>query len=209
MLTLRTARPVVTEPLPIPRLNLTGRAPPRGAAVELAHIDTPPNMSLWPLFHNGAAAGLRVCAGAPRIDTTWVDLNRARGSGAGAAGASGAGTGAQAHSAEAAPEHAGFLLALGLNGHLRSLHTLSKYEYLARFHELTSVGLLLGLAAAHRGTQDTQVTRMLSIHAEALLPPTAMELDIPHNVQVSHITSIYSLQVNDISVHAKVVSFLT
>ena len=32
----------------------------RNATVDLTHIDTPPNMSAWPQFHNGVSAGLRM-----------------------------------------------------------------------------------------------------------------------------------------------------
>ena len=32
----------------------------RNATVDLTHIDTPPNMSAWPQFHNGISAGLRM-----------------------------------------------------------------------------------------------------------------------------------------------------
>ena len=60
MFTLCSYHPVVTETLPIPKLCLTGRAPPRNTAVDLSHIDTPHCMSAWPQFHNGAAAGLRI-----------------------------------------------------------------------------------------------------------------------------------------------------
>jgi anaphase-promoting complex subunit 1 len=48
-------------------------------------------------------------------------------------------------------EHAGFLMALGLNGHLSNLAELNTYDYLIKCHEMTSVGLLLGVAATKRG----------------------------------------------------------
>lgn len=49
-------------------------------------------------------------------------------------------------------EHAGFLLALGLNGHLKDMPYMNMYEYLIKCHEMISIGLLLGLAATYRGT---------------------------------------------------------
>jgi len=76
MFTLRTAAPVVTETLPIPRLCLTGRAPPRGTTVDLSHIEVVPNMNLWPLFHNGVAAGLRIAPNASNIDSNWIVFNK-------------------------------------------------------------------------------------------------------------------------------------
>lgn len=41
-------------------------------------------------------------------------------------------------------EHAGFLLALGLNGHLKNLALHTSFIYLDKLHEMTSVGILLG-----------------------------------------------------------------
>merc|ERR1719192_3039017 len=58
--TLHTTTPIITEMLPIPRLNLTGRALPRNTTVELTHIEVPANMNAWPAFHNGVAAGLKL-----------------------------------------------------------------------------------------------------------------------------------------------------
>lgn len=42
-------------------------------------------------------------------------------------------------------------MALGLNGHLGNLKELNTFKYLTRCHEMTSVGLLLGIAANKRG----------------------------------------------------------
>ena len=39
-------------------------------------------------------------------------------------------------------------MALGLNGHLASLHDYDLYSYLHEKHELTVIGLLLGLTAS-------------------------------------------------------------
>lgn len=87
-------------------------------------------------------------------------------------------------------EHAGFLMALGLNGHLKNLAILNTFDYLAKRHEMTSLGVLLGLSAAFQGTANLTVTKLLSVHVEALLPPTSMELDIPQNLQVAALMGI-------------------
>ncbi|KAG7200866.1 hypothetical protein KM043_003229 [Ampulex compressa] len=171
MFTLRTATPIITEQLPIPRLCLTGKAPPRGTTVELAHIDVPPNMNLWPLFHNGVAAGLRIHPDASNIDSTWIVYNKQQ-------------------QGEFGIEHSGFLMALGLNGHLRNLAPFSMYEYLVECHEATSVGLLLGLSATHRGTMNVSMTKLLSLHVETLLPPTSIELNVQQNVQVAALMGV-------------------
>lgn len=72
---MRSIQPVITEPLPLPKLCLSGKTP-RGAAVDLSHIDIVPNMNLWPLFHNGVAAGLRIMPSADNIDSTWILYNK-------------------------------------------------------------------------------------------------------------------------------------
>ncbi|XP_036606766.1 anaphase-promoting complex subunit 1 [Trichosurus vulpecula] len=172
MFTLFSYHPVPTEPLPVPKLNLTGRAPPRNTTVDLnsGNIDVPPNMACWASFHNGVAAGLKI-APASQIDSAWIVYNKPK-------------------NAELANEYAGFLMALGLNGHLTKLATLNIHDYLTKGHEMTSIGLLLGVSAAKLGTMDMSITRLLSIHIPALLPPTSTELDVPHNVQVAAVIGI-------------------
>ncbi|XP_067276723.1 anaphase-promoting complex subunit 1 isoform X1 [Pseudorasbora parva] len=172
LFTLFSYHPVPTEPLPVPKLNLTGRAPPRNAMVDLnsGNIDVPPNMTSWPSFHNGVAAGLKI-APASQVESAWIAYNKPK-------------------SADLANEYAGFLMALGLNGHLTKLATLNIHDYLTKGHEMTSIGLLLGVSAAKLGTMDMSITRLLSIHIPALLPPTSTELDVPHSVQVAAVVGI-------------------
>ncbi|CAG5043393.1 unnamed protein product [Parnassius apollo] len=173
MVTLRSVGAAATEPLSAPRLCATGRGPPpRRAAVSLP-ADASPHLLHWPSFHNGAAAGLALVpvAGAT-IHHSWVVYNKPRGT------------------QDMSTEHAGFLLALGLNGHLRDMPFMNIYEYLVKCNEMTSVGLLLGLAATYRGTMDVQATKMMSIHLEPLLPPTSIELDIQQNILVAALLGV-------------------
>ncbi|XP_031601462.1 anaphase-promoting complex subunit 1 [Oreochromis aureus] len=172
LFTLFSYHPVPTEPLPVPKLNLTGRALPRNTVVDLnsGNIDVPPNMTSWPSFHNGVAAGLKI-APASQVDSAWIAYNKPK-------------------SPELANEYAGFLMALGLNGHLTKLATLNIHDYLTKGHEMTSIGLLLGVSSAKLGTMDMSITRLLGIHIPALLPPTSTELDVPHNVQVAAVIGI-------------------
>ena len=65
---LRTATTLPTETLDIPRLRLTGKAPPHGA--KLTHIDVSQNMEHWTSFHNGVAAGLRLSPSPARTTST-------------------------------------------------------------------------------------------------------------------------------------------
>ena len=45
----------------------------RNTTVDLSHIETPPNMTHWPIFHNGVAAGLRIA------NTTQVRVSSVHG----------------------------------------------------------------------------------------------------------------------------------
>ena len=82
-------------------------------------------------------------------------------------------------------QHAGFLLGLGLNGHLKRLEEWHIYNYLGPKHPLTSIGLLIGMAASLRGTMDNKLTKVLSVHAVALLPQGANDLNVPTMVQTA------------------------
>lgn len=177
MFTFRTYYPVLTEILPIPKLCLTGKETARGASIELQSIEVPANMSVWPQFHNGVAAALRIATDPLEIDPAYIMYNRPK-------------------EQEMPPSYAGFLMALGLTSSLKSLSSTYIYDYLVRSEELLSVGLILGMAASFQGTMDTKVTRMLSIHIESLLPPTAIELDVPHNVQVASLLGMGLLYQN-------------
>ncbi|TDG41004.1 hypothetical protein AWZ03_012572 [Drosophila navojoa] len=172
MFTLRTLMPRPSDNMPMPKLCLVGREPVKGTTIEMQQIEFPANMHMWPSFHNGVATGLKISPQALDIDSTWIVYNKPK---------------AQANNAL---EHAGFLMALGLNGHLKSLSFMSVYKYLVKCDEMTSVGLLLGISAAHRGSMDTKTTKLLSVHLEALLPATAMELDIPQSTQVAALMGI-------------------
>ncbi|KAH8030098.1 hypothetical protein HPB51_006530 [Rhipicephalus microplus] len=174
MITLRSCQPVLADPLPVPKLCLTGRVPLRNATVDMSHIEVPPNMNTWPLFHNGVAAGLRVAPDASDVDSSWITFNKPRASTA----------------TDATIEHAGFLLGLGLNGHLSALSTTAIHDYMLRNHELTSVGLLLGLAASKLGSMDLAGTKLMSIHVETLLPPTSTELDVHPLVCVASVMGL-------------------
>ena len=81
--------------------------------------------------------------------------------------------------------HAGLLMSLGLQGHLRVLAATDVYRYLSQVgnqwyrlissglnlfvdscfsfqeHEATTVGILLGMAAAYRGTMDPAISKAI------------------------------------------------
>jgi len=125
----------------------------------------------WPQFHNGAAAGLRLSAGksVTPLTRTWIAYNR--------------------------PEspnftHAGFLLALGLHGHLAALTMADIYEYLAQGHDATTVAIMLGLSAAKRGSMAPTISKMLCLHIPSLLPAAFSDMEVPSVVQTSALMGV-------------------
>ncbi|XP_050095194.1 anaphase-promoting complex subunit 1 [Anopheles aquasalis] len=174
MFTFATYLPQEAEVLAAPKLCLTGRDPERGATVEIHQIEVPTNMELWPTFHNGVASGLRLSPESPGITAAWIMNNSSRLSATN-----------RKSTAEERIEHGGFLLALGLTGHLHKLELYPIYEYMVQGEDIVRVALLIGLSASRRGSMDETLTRMLSVHLEALLPPTSVDLDIAQNVRVA------------------------
>jgi hypothetical protein len=59
-LTLGSLTPLMAEALPCPPLSLSGRIPPNNSPLLLDTVTAPEELTLWPEFHNGVAAGLRV-----------------------------------------------------------------------------------------------------------------------------------------------------
>ncbi|XXQ32085.1 Anaphase-promoting complex subfamily unit 1 C-terminal domain containing protein [Plasmodiophora brassicae] len=167
MFTFGSIRPVLTEPVPIPPLNLTG-VTSKNLTVELDLATYPESWLRWPEFHNGVAAGLRVVQ-QQSIDRAWVVFQRP---------------------VEPTHEHAGLLLALGLQGHLAGLSRSDLYWYLSKKHDPTTIAVLLGLSASSRGTMDSTVSRMLCLHIPALLPSGFADLDVPILVQTTALLGI-------------------
>ena len=129
----------------------------------------------WAWFHAGVSAGLSISKRAEGIDTSWIVFNKP---------------------AELTNRHAGLLLGLGLNGHLKTLAKWLSFKYLTPKHTMTSVGLLLGLSAAFIGTMDTLVTRLLSVHVTRMLPPGAAELNLSPLTQTTGLMGIGLLYYN-------------
>ncbi|KAF8335694.1 uncharacterized protein EI90DRAFT_2969281 [Cantharellus anzutake] len=146
----------------IPPLVLDVKFVPHNVTYPADLSKTHTEAKAWAEFHNGVAASLRISTSARGIDSAWIAYNKPH---------------------ELTAEHAGYLLGLGLTGHLRSLWNWHGYRYLVPKHELTSIAILLGLGAAHVGLADSDITRILTIHMRPLLPPDSAELGIPLGAQ--------------------------
>lgn len=161
--------PLLTEKLPIPSFSLQCIMKPSNVTVSADRSSFTEEKVCWAFFHNGASTGLAISKAAKGIDTSWILYNRPL---------------------ELTNRHAGFLLALGLNGHLKSLAKWVAFKYLTPKHTMTSIGLLLGLSASYIGTMDTLVTRLLSVHVTRMLPPGAAELNLSPLTQTTGLMGI-------------------
>lgn len=149
--------PLLTERFPISGFNLSCLMKPSNNTVSADKTAFTEEKVGWAFFHAGVAAGLSISREAKGIDTSWIMFNKP---------------------AELSNRHAGFLLALGLNGHLKSVAKWMAFKYLTPKHTMTSIGLLLGLSASYLGTMDPLLTRLLSVHVTCMLPPGAAELNL-------------------------------
>ncbi|CAX44316.1 Anaphase-Promoting Complex/Cyclosome (APC/C) largest subunit, putative [Candida dubliniensis CD36] len=162
-------RPLLTEKFPIPKFNLNTLILPTMTNIVYSEDRVSKSFSEWGHFHNGVSSGLSIGPFAKGISGSWIIFNKPP---------------------ELNSQHAGFLLGLGLNGHLKRLEEWHIYNYLGPKHPLTSIGLLIGMAASLRGTMDNKLTKVLSVHAVALLPQGANDLNVPTMVQTAGLIGI-------------------
>lgn len=115
----------------------------------------------WPEFHNGAASALEMIVGDIKVDSIWY-FSQSLG--------------------ERNARHAGLLLGLGLAGRFETIGQVHTYRYLGDRHNLTSIGLLLGLSVTFAGRGDPDVRALLACHVKAFLPP--------HSANLAHSTLV-------------------
>ncbi|POS83711.1 hypothetical protein EPUL_004084 [Erysiphe pulchra] len=169
--------PLLTQKWTISGFNLSCVMKPDNNVVTADKSAFTEEKVCWAFFHAGVAAGLQISRDAKGIDTSWILYNKPL-------------------SGMLNNRHAGFLLALGLNGHLKSLAKWVAFKYLTPKHTMTSIGLLLGLAASYIGSMDTLITRLLSVHITRMLPPGAADLNLSPLTQTTGIMGIGLLYCN-------------
>lgn len=167
--------PLLTERFPIHGFTLSCIMKPSNTTITADKLAYTEEKVSWAFFHAGVEAGLSIARNAKGIDSSWILFNKPQ---------------------ELKNRHAGFLLALGLNGHLKSIAKWVAFKYLTPKHTMTSIGLLLGLAASHLGTMDTLITRLLSVHVTRMLPPGAAELNLSPLTQTGGVMAIGLLYCN-------------
>jgi len=168
--------PLLTERMVIGGFNLSCVMKPDNNTVGVEKSAFTEEKVCWAFFNAGVAAGLAISRDAKGIDTSWILFNKPI--------------------QDLSNRHAGFLLALGLNGHLKSVAKWVAFKYLTPKHTMTSIGLLLGLAASYIGTMDSLITRLLSVHVTRMLPPGAAELNLSPLTQTTGIMGIGILYCN-------------
>ncbi|KAG5356080.1 Negative regulator of mitosis [Yarrowia sp. B02] len=161
--------PLTTERFPIPKLNFNVLLRPDNVTVPLDKSLLSEDSTAWGYFHNGVSSGLSVSRGARDISGNWVAFNRPR---------------------QLNAQHAGFLLGLGLNGHMKNVEEWHIFNYLGPKHTLTSIGLLLGMSVSLMGTMDAKLTKVLSVHIGALLPVGSNDLNVGGSMQTAGLVGI-------------------
>ncbi|KAK5172957.1 Anaphase-promoting complex subunit 1 [Saxophila tyrrhenica] len=167
--------PLLTDKYHLPGFSNSCIMQPMGTTLTTDRSGLTEEKVSWAYFHAGASAGLRISRHVAGIDTSWIAFNKPN---------------------DLTNRHAGLLLALGLNGHLRHVAKWLSFKYLTPKHTMTSVGLLLGLSASYMGTMDGLITRMLSVHITRMLPPGAAELNVSALTQTAGLIGIGLLYYN-------------
>ena len=218
MMTLSSMSALMAEALPTPPLTVEGRVPPMGTLMTVNALNA--EMMVWPEFHNGVAAGLRVRSALydgfgseGSLMQIYHDVKqtglRRHGSHFFSYGTEFGVSSTQKEtnskslrywilynrtvaSGRSENVHAGFLLAFGLLGHLRVLTASDICKFLTLGHQPTSIAMLLGLGASHLGTSDIFISKTICLHIPSLLPPGhgASDLDIPILTQTAAITAL-------------------
>ncbi|KAF2800814.1 negative regulator of mitosis [Melanomma pulvis-pyrius CBS 109.77] len=175
MVKFSSKKPLLTEKYPLYGFSTSCLMKPMGNVVTAERANYSEEKYFWAFFNAGVAAGLSISRDAQGIDTSWIMYNKPQ---------------------ELTNKHAGLLLGLGLNGHLKTIAKWLSFKYLTPKHTMTSVGLLLGLSASFMGTMDTLVTRLLSVHVTRMLPPGAAELNLSPYTQTTGLMGIGLLYYN-------------
>lgn len=169
MFTYATSTAVGTCALVIRPIETAVRTVRGGGIQAVALPSLEPETTTWPDFANGVAQALQIRADSTGIDSSWIVYNKPR---------------------NLTASHGGFLLGLGLTGHLSTMMLYHTYPYMDARHETTSVGLLLGLAASNLASRDPTLTKVMALHVHALLPHGSRELHSTPLVQAAALGGI-------------------
>ncbi|SMN19814.1 similar to Saccharomyces cerevisiae YNL172W APC1 Largest subunit of the Anaphase-Promoting Complex/Cyclosome (APC/C) [Maudiozyma saulgeensis] len=140
-----------------------------GSRLNITSQETSEIISKWGSFHTGVASGLKITSNSSEITGSWIAFNRP---------------------VVLNATFGGFLLGLGLNGHLKNLEEWHIYNFLSPKITFVSVGLLLGLCASSRKSKDFKIIKVLSVHVVALQPRGSRDMNINVEVQIAGLIGI-------------------
>ena len=155
---------MTTDSVKIPGISTSVRMLPQNTLIQVTSDQFGPGDRGWPEFHSGVTAALRTIYDTNSFDSSDISFNQAN---------------------EFDAKYAGFLLGLGITRHIRSMALFQAFSFLDPKHELTSIGVLLGLSTAFMGTGDAKVTSVLSVHLSALHPPNSSTLQVSLLIQAA------------------------
>jgi len=187
MFTLGTLSSLFAEKLSIPDLCLAGKVLPVNTKVILDSSFVSNDLMMWPQFHNGVATGLRIgidgsSKESKQITRAWIKFHKPM---------SGQVRGENDTEASSSQHsYGGFLMALGLRGHLFKLGKTDVFDCLTTGSVTTIVGVLLGLAANKRSSCDLSISKTLCLHVPSLLPLTFHQMDTSSVIQVAAIVGL-------------------
>lgn len=154
-LTFSSSAPLATESVMTDPIVVCARLPPMNVDVYLETQRLPVDYSHWPEFHNGVASGLKIPKESIGINSSWIIYNRPL----------------DANNADFIDSrHAGFLLALGLNGQLKKLNLVDLVDYMNHQYGFSALAIILGLAVANAGECDQRLSRLCYVHMETDIP---------------------------------------
>lgn len=163
-----TETPLSTQKWEIPEMCRTVIFS-NGSRLRITSEETSEIVSKWGNFHTGVASGLKISRNSPEITGSWIAFNKP---------------------ATLDARFGGFLLGLGLNGHLKNLEEWHIYNFLSPKITFVSVGLLLGLCASSRKSKDFKIIKVLSVHVVALLPIGSNDMNINVEVQIAGLIGV-------------------
>jgi anaphase-promoting complex subunit 1 len=160
--------------------------------VSMPQFPNAAQVTVWPEFHNGVAAALRVQPGSNALTRTWINSHKPEVTCWLCQRFIHCGDCCWLLSTSQTPSHrhGGFLLGLGLTGCLSQLTTPDLFELLQVGHDGTTIGVVLGLAACNLGTADVSTSKLLRLHVPAVLPVALSDIDVSPLVQAASLAGL-------------------
>lgn len=172
LFTFDSSNIVVTDTFHIESLPISAKILPLNISVELTVSQSFLN---WPEFHVGAATGLQIRKDCKDLDSSWIVFNQKK---------------TDDGKPDVDAKHGGFLLGLGLNGHLKNIELADSLRYyLLPQHEMVSIGLILGLGISFIGTRSVPITQMVSVHIASHLPKNSSTLNTAVSISTAAIVA--------------------